>query len=465
MKPRYIVLFIWCCIAALAGLCVAFPSEGLQIGSLSLRWTTFAHVLDLPEPEPEIVEDEPVDELAAISSETESHSASVDTIVLPAAAIPADRPLQPFFDALQTTSSHSVRVVHYGDSQIEEDRITMILRDHLQSLYGGGGVGMIPLHQTIPMLTIRQQLSMGGRIQTIQQGPKRHLVYGPKAWRLPADNRYGMMGQVAFMNDSLARGSEHIFLHLDRKDEGRRQRPFSRVRLFADPSVGISYVGDSTLHRELHFGDTTSCAVELQGKGRVYGISLETPAGVIVDNIPMRGCLGTIFRDISESQLSTFFHETNTALIILQFGGNAIPYNKEQSTIRGIVTMLRRQVQYVRQCAPSASILFIGPSDMLQNDEGELKTHPLVPYMDRLLQKMAADEGIAYWSLYEAMGGYGSMLRWQERGLAGSDGVHFTRRGAEKTGEMLWQWILDEQERYAHPDVEEDVITDSIAAE
>lgn len=466
LRPRYIVLFLWCCIAALAGLCWAFPSDGIQIGSLSLRWTTFAKVLDLPEAEPEIVEEEPVDELADISSPEPqtSDKTDCDTLVLPAASIPADRPLQPFFDALPTASSQSIRVIHYGDSQIEEDRISMILRDHLQSLYGGGGVGLIPLFQTIPMLTIYQRVSINGRIQTVQQGPKRYLVYGPKSARLNNDNHYGMMGQVAIMNDSLVKGSEHIHLQLEKKEEGLSQRPFSRVRLFADSSVFIYHADDSVPQRELHFADTTSCTIDVRGKGRVYGLSLETPKGVMVDNVPMRGCLGTIFSNINAEELSTYYRQTHTALIIMQFGGNAIPYNKEQSTIRGIVSILRKQVQYMRQCAPQAAILFIGPSDMLQNEDGELKTNPLVPYMDRLLQKMASEEGIAYWSLYEAMGGYGAMLRWQERGLAGKDGVHFTRRGAEKAGELLWQWLAGEQERYTHL-ANENTTTDTLQLE
>ena len=62
--------------------------------------------------------------------------------------------------------------------------------------------------------------------------------------------------------------------------------------------------------------------------------------------------------------------------------------------------------------------------------------------MDRLLRKMAAEEHIAYFSLYEMMGGQESMLRWQKNGWAGSDGVHFTRRGAEIAGEKLSEYIL-----------------------
>jgi lysophospholipase L1-like esterase len=174
----------------------------------------------------------------------------------------------------------------------------------------------------------------------------------------------------------------------------------------------------------------------------VYGVSLETPTGVIVDNIPMRGCSGTIFTKIDSALLSDFYRETNTRLIILQFGGNMIPQTENPSTISGYVrNTLRQQVRYLRACAPDASILFIGPSDMSTRIDGKMATYPLLPYMDRLLKKMAEEEQVAYWSMYDAMGGENSMVRWVEVGLAGSDYVHFTRAGANKVGKQLVEWI------------------------
>ena len=56
---------------------------------------------------------------------------------------------------------------------------------------------------------------------------------------------------------------------------------------------------------------------------------------------------------------------------------------------------------------------------------------------------MALEENIAYFSLFRWMGGAGSMMRWQEVGLAGTDGVHFTRAGARKAGNAVAEWILN----------------------
>ncbi len=160
----------------------------------------------------------------------------------------------------------------------------------------------------------------------------------------------------------------------------------------------------------------------------------------------MRGCLGLVFTKISSAQLNRFYNDANVSLIIMQFGGNAIPSNQNPGTIAAIVKGLREQVQYLKRCAPNASILFIGPSDMLTTIDGEVTTYPLVPYMDRLLRKMALEEEIAYFSLYRWMGGAGSMARWQEIGLAGSDGVHFHRSGARKAGNAVADWILEGME-------------------
>jgi lysophospholipase L1-like esterase len=87
---------------------------------------------------------------------------------------------------------------------------------------------------------------------------------------------------------------------------------------------------------------------------------------------------------------------------------------------------------------------------MLTQTEGEWITYPMVPYMDKLLRKMALEENIAYFSLYRWMGGAGSMLHWQEIGLAGSDGVHFTRAGARKAGNAVAEWLIEPTNPLTH---------------
>lgn len=414
--------------ACLGVLCIVLPDR-VSWGEQELRWPSLAEVFGEPDSDDlstdtlAIPEEFPVAPDSLLADTTPSAPQPVIPHVAVDSTTDSRVFLSSFYAALDQSAERTVRVLHYGDSQIEEDRMTQQIREALQARYGGAGVGLMPLVQTIPSLTVKQQLRMGGRLITPAQGPRRYFVYGFKRDQRE-DGLYGPLGQMAVMNDSLVKGSEALTAICTPQAKEPR---YSQWKIFADTAIHYTLSGDT---------------VQLSGRGDVYALSQQSRTGVIVDNIPMRGCLGLVFTKMDSMQLSTFCRQENVRLIIMQFGGNAIPSNKNPGTIAAIVKGLREQVQYIRECAPETSILFIGPSDMLTQTDGEWQTYPMVPYMDRLLRKMAYEENIAYFSLYSWMGGRGSMMHWQEVGLAGSDGVHFTRSGARKAGKAIAEWML-----------------------
>ena len=191
MRPLKIALYIWSVIALLGVVCWIVPKDGWKLGDYTLRFPTLSQALDL---DGEAIPDSSLivlsDSLINLSPDTTSSpianspslianspSPIVDTLspIMPR-SLTAPNSLTAFFLALDSAASMPIRVVHYGDSQIEEDRITNILRENWQKQYGGGGVGLIPLHQTIPTRSIRQTLSINGVIQTIQKGSRLYLL-------------------------------------------------------------------------------------------------------------------------------------------------------------------------------------------------------------------------------------------------------------------------------------------------
>ncbi len=434
MRPYKVLLFIAGLLVSLAALCVVLPGR-VSIAGTEVRWPTLSEVMGKSS------------EVSIQDSDSTEYRNTVipeyrDTVVIPDTAIQeTPKPVLPpkievdsttdsriflsrFYAALTEAGSRVVRVLHYGDSQIEEDRITQQIREGLQARFGGRGVGLMPLAQTIPTNTVRQEIRMNGKVITPQQGPKRYLVYGPKKTQRK-DGLYGVMGQVAVMADSLVSGSEDVIAMCKPQVPSAH---YDRWRVFADSTIEWTTNGDT---------------VHLTGQGFVYAISQETDTGVIVDNIPMRGCLGMVFTKMDSALIASFYQQENVQLIIMQFGGNAIPFNEKPETIRGFIKGYREQIRYLRQCAPQADILFIGPSDMMRLKDGVWQSYPMVAYMDKLLRKMCLEENIAYFSLNNWMGGAGSMLRWKENGLAGNDGIHFTRKGAKKAGQAISEWILN----------------------
>ncbi len=441
MRPRHIVFFIASCFVLLGAICVAYEYARPAFGPL--RWKTISSFLPTTpaQPAPVTVVEVEVDTTLVPIFLADSVTLAEEVKIVCPDTLPPVKPstgaLDAFIAGLQDASTRQVRVVHYGDSQIEEDRITATIRRNLQQIYGGGGAGLLPLHQTIPTRTIRQTLTIDDKPVTQKNGPQRYLVYGPKSQQRDSNN-YGPMGQVAQMDTLLRSGSNDIVMHIEPNSKLTSANYFSQVRLLKTDSIKVN--GRSANIITLP-DSTTKCTLEFIGQGEVYGISLETPTGVIVDNIPMRGGSGNVFTKMNATQLRTFFRQTNTRLIILQFGGNVMPWADTPERVRGYANSMRRQIRYLQDCAPEASILFVGPSDMTTIIEGEKTSYPMLPLMDQQLAKMAASEGIAYWSLYEAMGGWNSMIEWNEKGLAATDGIHFTQRGADKAGGLLWKWL------------------------
>ena len=468
MKPSRILVFILSTFIVLAAVCVLFAGK-----SSVVRVPSLASVIGWPSEKSDYIGNvdyaesieitESLTDTLAVIDTVPVHPVPVDTVpakpkvvVLPQSLPQTALNLPAFYAALDRADERSVRVVHFGDSQIEEDRISMVLRRRLQDRFGGGGIGLVPMVQTIPTYTAKQSLEQDGH-EVPYTTVRRYLAYGPSSMRLKDDNRYGPMAQVACVGQPL-----------DVTIEMLRERvptyAYDHIRVLCSDSVVVTLVPDSLEQQRfindapLDYADAPAetmrqeilvlsepqrnSVLHFDGTGRVYGISLETATGVQVDNIPMRGAAGTSFTSMARKQFEAYFHHTNTALVIMQFGGNAMPAIRTQAAVDKYVQSLRMQIRFIMSAAPDASLLFIGPSDMITVVEGEQMTYPLLPKLDSLLAEMVVEEGGAYYSLFRLMGGAGSMVNWRDKGLAGEDMIHFTRAGAKKVGEMLAKQLL-----------------------
>jgi hypothetical protein len=64
-----------------------------------------------------------------------------------------------FFTALEAASSgEKISIFHYGDSQIEGDRMTGYIRQRLQQQFGGVGPGFIPAYNVYQTQSFKQRV-------------------------------------------------------------------------------------------------------------------------------------------------------------------------------------------------------------------------------------------------------------------------------------------------------------------
>lgn len=404
-------------------MCHFFPEDGL---TLTLKFPSLKEVMGEEEEveEPEIS----VEEILAMNEKTAEIAAEKDSLVKffntspTRFYLPNDdlKFFDPLFKELENADKKRVRILHYGDSQLEEDRMTFIIRDTLQSMFGGDGQGMMPArtHNTFSMA--------GGASGSIT----RYMIFAPD--RRSGGNKYGPFGDFVRLY-----GSVRLNYRQSKREDVKR-RLFNEVTVVAGNTSGKGLavtLGDSTIR--FNAGESLVRAVfsvpdssdkvslSISGNGDLYGVLMDNKTGVAVDNIPMRGCSGTIFTAMNADQLRSYYEQENVRLIFLQYGGNCVPVISNTKHVSNYCNTIRKQINYIQGLAPNAKIVFIGPSDMYS------RTRPMIPHLVDSLKSTANSCGAAYWDIYGAMGGKYSMSKWVSKGLAASDYIHFSSKGSK----------------------------------
>ena len=483
MKAYQTLLFLCSVLLLMVGVCLIYPEEGISLfgktfyfPSLEKAMTKSSHDTESAEEKLRKAEEEvriqfERDSMAAVlaeqmAAETQDSLAFVDTLnnyrkffaESTARIYCANDDSSGLFDLFEELDKcaegrESIHILHYGDSQIESDRITAYVREELQKKFGGWGAGLIPAIQPIPSISVGQ---------TSSDTLRRWLVDGSLEKRMNHD-RYGVMGQMAEVKSSVklgiaARDWKKTFSHV---------KKFSKVRLLVGNtgenfSATISYKGkDSTqVIAEANGYMTTltwqlseniqSFDLKIHGSGELYAISLESRTGVYVDNIPLRGSSGTFFTRISSSLLKESMSELNVRLILLEFGGNATPHMYDSTFVTKYRTNLDRQLKHLKKACPNAQILFIGPADMSVMRKGELQTYPQLPMVIDSLKDVSLSNDAMFWDMYEVMGGRNSMIKWVEHdpAWAAPDYIHFTESGTKRIADVFVQSFMNYYDYY-----------------
>jgi len=456
VKSRQILLFIILIILVLAGIAFAFPKQGIQLGFLHLQFPTVENIMNDPNFESEI-DFASMEEKDIYDTNIDSLYFQEDTIARLTQVIATNpaRILCPnddytyfasVFAEMEQAQSFGkvVRILHYGDSQIELDRISSNLRTALQAHFGGEGPGLIPLYQSVPSSSVIQSAS--GDYETF-------AIYGDLK-RLKS-KEYGVMARF-----SQVRGNCHLNLSAPqyKKIDSTLCRYSQISLLLNNKSTNLNVVVEDRKTKQkytkidsvsglslLQFPLDIACSklsIHITGNADVYGIFLDAKSGVSVDNIPIRGSAGTFFTDIEDSTLAWMYEKLNVSLIILQFGGNVMPSLYNNESIRKYCISIEKQLHYFHRIYPKAKLLFIGPSDMSTCKNGILQTYPQLPMLIDSLKATCLNNGVAYWDIYANMGGYNSMIQWVKKGWAGNDYIHFTPTGAKAIGERLAESFL-----------------------
>ena len=460
-QPYHVVLFVSSILLCLGLLSFFVPEHGWQIGGQTLRLLTFEKALSPKKQIKKNIEnvvndvdtsltEAPINlikhegksngDMGAPTKGSLPHESSTELIFNEA----GQQKLYQLFEKLESVANkkQKIHVIHYGDSQIEGDRMTAYIRQRLQNEFGGTGPGLVAANNVYNTQSF---------VQTFSPNFIRYTCFGGPFLK---NKKYGVMGSAARFtpekDTSKVKTEKEGWIEISpSRSAYSRAKNYNHVSLYytscIKPCKLSVYENGKLIHEDSLINDGAHHKLKLDfentpGKLRfvfrselsptISNLSLEGDFGVQVSNVAMRGSSGKIFGYMDQLVLGNTYADLNADVFIMQFGGNSVPFFRDSSSVRNYARAFQGQLNTLKRLRPSATIFVIGPSDMSRLNEGVFETYPLLPYCVQQMRKKTVEIGAIYWDLFYAMGGENSMPAWVEKGLAGNDYIHFSPKGA-----------------------------------
>ena len=186
-----------------------------------------------------------------------------------------------FLASLDSSKNKVVRIAWFGDSYVEGDILLDPLRDTLQAIFGGSGVGFVPITSEV-----------AGFRQTVIHSFSNWKTFGIVGER-STEHPLGPAGYSFVPNE----GSSVSYT----AEKRNRLNVFPTAKLFygnADSATVTAngqplFLGSvNSIHQKNLGENLAALKVSVSGKADLYGLTFESKSGICLDNFAMRGNSG-----------------------------------------------------------------------------------------------------------------------------------------------------------------------------
>ena len=332
---------------------------------------------------------------------------------------------------LQTTKKGKIRIAYFGDSMIEGDLLTQTLRKLLQKEFGGYGVGFLPIHSKVAGFRQTATVKSSGweTINFMDKGAKNMYISGFS---------FSGLGNGSFTDRTVTTPpSLQKFLIYGQSNGGSIDYD----------GTSISLQGNDLVNAQL-LSNNNATSFEFKSNSATtpfYGVSFESENGIILDNFSFRGITGVEFRKIDEDFLKAVQSANHYDLIVMQYGVNLLfrPNDTDYSYYtKNMTPVLEKFIS----AFPKTDILLVSSADRAFRYNGEYQTAKGLPNLLETQARLAYDHHLAFFNLFETMGGENSIVDWasQKPPLANKDYVHPNGKGADILAEKLFHAIMND---------------------
>lgn len=336
---------------------------------------------------------------------------------------------------LKTGKRQKIRIAYFGDSMIEGDLLTQTLRKLLQKSFGGSGVGFVPITSQVSKFrqSVSHNYSGGWRDDNFKNSNNSrlylsgHLFYGSNDWVEMKDN--SIVDSSLIIEKSLIYGNAGTAVQVMANGTNISLEQAVMVKrkiLAADRRYNIRLsVADQRLP--------------------IYGISFESPAGIILDNFSFRGITGIEYAKLSPDFLKAIAEENGYDLIVFQYGVNLL-FRPNDRNFSWYGKAMIPVVKKIKAAFPQADFLLVSTADRGFRYGGEMKSAVGIDSLIKVQASVAWETGSYFYNQFSSMGGTNSIVDWARRdpSLANKDYVHPNHRGAEILARYLYDAMISE---------------------
>jgi len=360
------------------------------------------------------------------------------TKATPNEIVDKERAFYPFLEKLSSIRDSSfdgqVSVVHIGDSHIQADFFTGTTRKLINHYFGNPGRGLIAPN--------RLMRSNNGRHYKITSSNLwSHSIVVKAKPEIPI----GLTGLGLQTKDATANVS---VVTVDESFPGEWE--FNKITAYYNLESANLDISDNVLKRDTlkKYAETVllrdfTSQVDISFNSLTnqnisfYGFNLSnSKKGVFYHSIGINGARYSNYNNF-ESEFCPQISSLEPELVIISMGTNEAMGRFDEDQLYSEISDL---VFCLRHSSPNAIIMLTTPPEAYtRNKRGaNLQTGKVRD----VIIKFAEQNGYPYWDLYNITGGKSSALQWNKKGLLSRDRIHFTQRGYEYQGELLFEAMI-----------------------
>jgi LysM repeat protein/lysophospholipase L1-like esterase len=340
---------------------------------------------------------------------------------------------------LQSAKSSGYTIVHFGDSHIQAETPTAVVRKNLQAEYGDGGKGMMFAYSAANSYSsILYSTSHTGNwtyAKSFQSAPK--LPLGVTGMTVRTDEKNVKL-IFTLKKPSPSYQNLKVFIKKDTSSFDFNlitNEATIRIKLADYLSSSLPYIEIPIIGNQTSFTIETVQNRATQNNFEFYGMSLETPSkkGILYHSVGVGASQygSLLLEELLDDQLPAL----SPNLIVLDFGTNNYLYDNQVKPELGV--QIEKIISDLRVMCPKALILLTSTQDLYYKSKHVTEGVTFRNLVDSLAKKNKC----LFWDWYAVAGGKKSLTKWRDAGYAQSDLVHLTSKGYELKGQLLFEAI------------------------